>query len=478
MSYTDERDEIAELFGVDPKTGKGYSAELDKTARRQLPPQRKKAAEPSIEAPPQKPVVEAAVKSVELPVKNTQEVPLSATETPISSPPPKKEEAVPAQKATTKKPVKLRPPAHVEPHPLDHVHAPPPPPPEPIRTLPEIEDEDFLVYGDLEGTALDGADFINFDGDQPSPFETTKTEEIRTSKVEAMPLPESPPGEPSPVKSATPATSAKSASVLTATPNAEEPGKQISMPPARKPASGQMLLETNGLVKIYDGRTVVNGVDFNVRPGEIVGLLGPNGAGKTTSFYMIVGLVPPNGGRVMFNGDDVTRMPMYQRARLGMGYLPQEESIFRKLTVEENIMAVMETLKIPRKEKVARCNELLERFGITHIRNNIALTCSGGEKRRVTIARSLVTRPSLLMLDEPFSGVDPIAVNEIQGIVEDLRKSGLAILITDHNARQTLELVDRAYLIYEGKVLREGHRDFLINDPVSRELYLGDRFTM
>lgn len=237
-------------------------------------------------------------------------------------------------------------------------------------------------------------------------------------------------------------------------------------------------MSTHGIVKIYDGRTVVKGVDINVRPGEIVGLLGPNGAGKTTSFYMIVGLVPPNDGRVLFDGHDVTHMPMYKRARLGMGYLPQEESIFRKLTVEENIMAVMETLDLPRKEKKARCDELLERFSITHIRNNVALTCSGGEKRRLTIARSLVTQPSLIMLDEPFSGVDPIAVNEIQSIVGDLRESGLAILITDHNARQTLELVDRAYLIYEGKVLREGTRDFLINDPVSRELYLGDRFTM
>ncbi|NLT69077.1 MAG: LPS export ABC transporter ATP-binding protein [Verrucomicrobiaceae bacterium] len=245
-----------------------------------------------------------------------------------------------------------------------------------------------------------------------------------------------------------------------------------------RPDNDHFLLDTRGLVKIYDGRTVVNGVDINVRPGEIVGLLGPNGAGKTTSFYMIVGLVPPNAGQVLFNGNEVTTTPMYQRARLGMGYLPQEESIFRKLTVEENIMAVMETLGISRKEQRSRCDELLERFSITHIRKNVALTCSGGEKRRLTIARSLVTMPSLLMLDEPFSGVDPIAVNEIQNIVEDLRKSGLAILITDHNARQTLELVDRAYLIYEGKVLREGTRDFLINDPVSRELYLGDRFTM
>ena len=199
---------------------------------------------------------------------------------------------------------------------------------------------------------------------------------------------------------------------------------------------------------------------------------------RTSTTLVAQVVITPNGGQVLFNGNDVTSMPMYLRARLGMGYLPQEESIFRKLTVEENIMAVMETLNISRKERLERCQELLERFSITHIRKNVALTCSGGEKRRLTIARSLVTTPSLLMLDEPFSGVDPIAVNEIQNIVEDLRKSGIAILITDHNARQTLELVDRAYLIYEGRVLREGTRDFLINDPVSRELYLGDRFTM
>jgi lipopolysaccharide export system ATP-binding protein len=223
---------------------------------------------------------------------------------------------------------------------------------------------------------------------------------------------------------------------------------------------------------------VVNGVDINVRPGEIVGLLGPNGAGKTTTFYMIVGLVPPNGGQVVFGGDDVTSEPMYKRARLGMGYLPQEESIFRKMTVEQNIMAVMETLDLPRAERQERTRNLMHRFGIEHIAKNMAMTCSGGEKRRLTIARSLVTQPSLLMLDEPFSGVDPIAVNEIQEIVKDLRRQGLAILITDHNVRETLEIVDRAYLIYEGQVLREGTQEFLINDPVSRELYLGDRFHM
>lgn len=243
-------------------------------------------------------------------------------------------------------------------------------------------------------------------------------------------------------------------------------------------AESDFLLSTSGLVKIYDGRTVVNKVDVRVRPGEIVGLLGPNGAGKTTTFYMIVGLVAPDGGTVRFNGEDATRLPMYRRARLGMGYLPQEESIFRKLTVEENIMAVMETMDLSRHERHERLEGLLARFGIGHIRKSLAITLSGGEKRRLTIARSLVTEPSLLMLDEPFSGVDPIAVSEIQQIVTDLSSAGLAILITDHNVRETLSIVDRAYLIYEGRVCRHGSKDFLVNDPEARRLYLGEGFTM
>lgn len=246
----------------------------------------------------------------------------------------------------------------------------------------------------------------------------------------------------------------------------------------RSSAEDGYLLHTKGLRKVYDGRAVVNGVDINVRPGEIVGLLGPNGAGKTTSFYMIVGLVPPTDGSVTFEGTAVTRMPMYKRARLGMGYLPQEESIFRKLTVRENLLAVLEGQPLTRREREAECARLLERFGIAHIADNLALTMSGGEKRRLTIARSLVTRPSLLMLDEPFSGVDPIAVGEIQNIIRQLREEGLAILITDHNVRETLAIVDRAYLIYEGKVRREGTHDFLVNDPVARQLYLGENFTL
>jgi lipopolysaccharide export system ATP-binding protein len=247
-------------------------------------------------------------------------------------------------------------------------------------------------------------------------------------------------------------------------------------PPA--PRTDSPLLQTDKLVKIYGGRAVVNGVDINVRRGEIVGLLGPNGAGKTTSFYMIVGLVRPNSGQVIFQGDDVTRMPMFKRARAGMGYLPQEESIFRKLTVEQNIMAILETTSLSKVERKARCEELLHQFGIEHIARNEALTLSGGEKRRLTIARSLVTSPSLLMLDEPFSGVDPIAVFDVQQIVSNLRDAGLAILITDHNVRETLAIVDRAYLIFEGRVESEGTKDFLLNDPVSRKLYLGESFQM
>jgi len=249
-------------------------------------------------------------------------------------------------------------------------------------------------------------------------------------------------------------------------------------PDRRPPSDENPLLRTDGLIKIYNGRSVVNGVDINVKRGEIVGLLGPNGAGKTTTFYMIVGLIRPNGGRVFFGNADVTNMAMYRRARQGMGYLPQEESIFRKLTVEENILAILETTKATKSERKDRCEELLTRFGIEHLAKNQALTLSGGEKRRLTIARSLVTNPSLLMLDEPFSGVDPIAVHDVQQIVQDLRAQGLAILITDHNVRETLNIVDRAYLIFEGRVESQGNKDFLLNDPISRKLYLGETFTM
>lgn len=246
----------------------------------------------------------------------------------------------------------------------------------------------------------------------------------------------------------------------------------------RDPSGNPQILRTEKLVKIYGDRAVVNGVDIDVREGEVVGLLGPNGAGKTTSFYMIVGLVRPYSGRVMFKGEDVSDKPMYRRARMGMGYLPQEESIFRKMTVQENIMAILETVPMSRQARRHRCEELLTQFGIEHLSKNTALTLSGGEKRRLTIARSLVTKPSLLMLDEPFSGVDPIAVYDVQQIIENLRDSGLAILITDHNVRETLSVVDRAYLIFEGRVESQGTKEFLINDPISRQLYLGERFQM
>ena len=242
----------------------------------------------------------------------------------------------------------------------------------------------------------------------------------------------------------------------------------------------ECLLEAKGLMKTYGGRTVVNKVNLSVRQGEIVGLLGPNGAGKTTSFYMIAGLIPPDAGHVNFSGKDISSMPMHKRARLGMGYLPQEESIFRHLTVEENLLAVLETRKgLSRKDRHKRKDQLLERFSITHIRKSEALALSGGEKRRLTIARSLCTDPCLLMLDEPFSGVDPIAVGDIQNIVRDLRDNdGLSILITDHNVRETLHIVDHAYLLHEGKLILEGEAKGIANDPVARKYYLGDDFVL
>jgi lipopolysaccharide export system ATP-binding protein len=238
------------------------------------------------------------------------------------------------------------------------------------------------------------------------------------------------------------------------------------------------LIETRGLVKQYGGRRVVNGVDIHVGTGEVVGLLGKNGAGKTTTFYMIVGLVTPTQGHVFMGDENVTHMPMYRRARRGIGYLPQEESIFRKLTVEENLLAILETLPMTEDERDARCDELLRDFGLEHVRENVAITLSGGEKRRVTIARALVTSPTLLLLDEPFSGVDPMAVHDIQEIILHLKERGLGVLITDHNVRETLSVVDRAYIIDEGRVLSEGSREFLLNDPIAREIYLGHRFSM
>ena len=243
------------------------------------------------------------------------------------------------------------------------------------------------------------------------------------------------------------------------------------------PAKIDHVLSTDQLVKIYGGRAVVNGVNITAGAGEIVGLLGPNGAGKTTSFYMIVGLVRPNSGRVIFSGTDVTNYPMYKRARLGMGYLPQEESIFRKMTVEQNILAILETLPMSKHERRQRCDQLLHQFGIERIAKNQALTLSGGEKRRLTIARSLVTKPKLLMLDEPFSGVDPIAVEDLQREVRRLKEEfNKSVLITDHNVAQTLKVCDRALIINDGRVLREGSPKEIINDPMVRNAYLGNSF--
>jgi lipopolysaccharide export system ATP-binding protein len=239
-----------------------------------------------------------------------------------------------------------------------------------------------------------------------------------------------------------------------------------------------LLVETRGLVKEYRGRRVVDGVEMNVREGEIVGLLGPNGAGKTTSFYMITGLIPPTSGQVYFKGKDVTKLPMFRRARMGLGYLAQEPSIFRSLTVEENVLAVLETLPIGARERRRRLEYLLEELKIGYLAKQKAYTLSGGERRRLEITRALVTDPALILLDEPFSGVDPLAVYDVQQIIRDLKQRGLGILITDHNVRETLSVVDRAYVIYTGKVLCEGTREFLVNDPQAREKYLGKAFSM
>ena len=239
------------------------------------------------------------------------------------------------------------------------------------------------------------------------------------------------------------------------------------------------LLEAQSLVKSYRGRgRVVKGVTYGVSPGEIVGLLGPNGAGKTTSFRMTVGMIRADEGKVLFAGSDVTHMPMYRRARLGMGYLSQEPSIFRNLTVEENVLAILETLPIDRRKRAELLEQHLAELGLTPIRKTTAHALSGGERRRLEITRSLVTSPKLLLLDEPFSGVDPIAVSEIQDIVLRLRERGMGILLTDHNVRETLAITDRAYIIYEGEILREGTANELVEDEVVRKIYLGEGFRM
>jgi lipopolysaccharide export system ATP-binding protein len=238
------------------------------------------------------------------------------------------------------------------------------------------------------------------------------------------------------------------------------------------------LLTTSKLVKAYRQRRVVNGVSIEVNPGEIVGLLGPNGAGKTTTFNIVVGLIRPDEGEVRFAGREMTRLAMHQRARLGIGYLTQEPSVFRKLTVEQNILAILETCKISAQERRVRLQYLLEELDLTPLARSMAYTLSGGEKRRLEVTRALVTSPKLLLLDEPFSGIDPIAVYEVQKIVRRLKDRGLGILITDHNVRETLKLVDRAYLIHRGEIVYEGSGPEMPNDPKARDIYLGPDFNL
>lgn len=238
------------------------------------------------------------------------------------------------------------------------------------------------------------------------------------------------------------------------------------------------LLRARRLTKVYRRRRVVDGIEFEVEPGQIVGLLGPNGAGKTTVFKMAMGMVEPDAGTVELHGREITRLPMYRRARLGMGYLSQEPSVFRRLTVEQNLVAIAETLPLARAERAARIAEMLDALELSAFRSRRAETLSGGERRRLEIARALLTHPKLLLLDEPFAGVDPIAVADIQEIVRGLKRRGIGVLLTDHNVRETLAITDRSYIIFEGRILRHGAPGALVNDPVVRRVYLGETFRM
>ncbi|CBE68249.1 MAG: LPS export ABC transporter ATP-binding protein [Candidatus Methylomirabilis oxygeniifera] len=237
-------------------------------------------------------------------------------------------------------------------------------------------------------------------------------------------------------------------------------------------------LRTDNLVKSFKGRTVVAGVSISLEAGEVVGLLGPNGAGKTTTFYMVLGLLKPDRGQVILNGEDVTDLPVYKRARKGLGFLPQEPSIFRKLTVEQNVMAILEILDLSEEERRQRLESLLQELDLTHLAKSKAYTLSGGERRRAEITRALVTSPNFMLLDEPFAGIDPIAIADIQTIIARLKQKGVGVLITDHNVRETLQIVDRAYLIYEGRVLVSGTAQELASDERAREIYLGERFSL
>jgi lipopolysaccharide export system ATP-binding protein len=231
-----------------------------------------------------------------------------------------------------------------------------------------------------------------------------------------------------------------------------------------------------GLTKIYGERRVVNGIDIEIRPGEVVGLLGPNGAGKTTTFYMIVGLIKPDAGRITLKNEDISQDPMYIRARKGINYLPQEPSVFRKLTVKQNIMAILETLNLEEEERKNRLGQLLAELDLTHLAENMAYSLSGGERRRVEITRALVTSPRYILLDEPFAGIDPLAVADIQKIIAGLKKRGIGIVISDHNVRETLSVCDRAYILNEGNVLIEGLPEMIAESPIARRFYLGDDF--
>jgi lipopolysaccharide export system ATP-binding protein len=239
-----------------------------------------------------------------------------------------------------------------------------------------------------------------------------------------------------------------------------------------------MKLRSENIIKIYGNKEVVRGVSVEVNKGEIVGLLGPNGAGKTTSFYMIVGLIKPNSGKVFFDGDDISTLPMYKRAQLGIGYLAQEASIFRKMTVKDNLLSVLEMTDLSKSEQKQKCEDLLDEFGLQKIRKNIGGLLSGGERRRTEIARCLATDPSFILLDEPFAGVDPIAVEDIQDIVSKLKEKNIGILITDHNVHETLSITDRAYLLYDGKILKSGTSEELVSDEMVRKLYLGRNFEL
>jgi lipopolysaccharide export system ATP-binding protein len=295
----------------------------------------------------------------------------------------------------------------------------------------------------------------------PMPVRRTVPAEARAPEAR-VPESRSPGGTPSPVRA----------------PGGRGPAPQSRDDGSARQAPREGYLATHGLEKSFGGRKVVRGPSIYVRRGEAVGLLGPNGAGKTTVFYMITGLIKPDRGRIELDGHDVTRLPMYQRARLGIGYLPQEASIFRGLNVEENIRAVLEVTEPNRRKREADLNSLLSEFGLTKLRKSPSLALSGGERRRCEIARALATRPNYMLLDEPFAGIDPIAVGDIKTLVRHLTNRGIGVLITDHNVRETLALTDRAYIIYSGEVLREGRAAEIVNDPEVRRLYLGEEFRM